>query len=116
MDVTETKGVFNGSVTFAAPDLVNAKGSMGVNFADTGNSEGSRSVLLAKCFLRAWGTKAKTPHISRNELFLLPCRRRRARLTNHYFLAHVWLLALVHQASNKPLRDPFELGVLIWFK
>ncbi len=47
------------------------------NLAPRPLSRGSRSVYVAKCFLEAWGTKAKTPHICRQITFLGPCLRMR---------------------------------------
>ncbi len=57
--------------------------------------KGSRSGVLAECFLEAWGSNTQKP--------LPPCRFRRQSQTTTCFLKLCGFLALAPQASKKPL-------------
>ncbi len=54
-------------------------------------------------FLEAWGTNANKPHFFRTLLVLWPCRRRRRGQQTSVFMNKCGFLALVPQASQKPL-------------
>ena len=66
-------------------------------------SKGSRSGGLAKCFLKAWGTKAKQPHMFRKRMVFGLCRLRRQGQKTIRALNNCVFLAWVPQASKKPL-------------
>ncbi len=68
---------------------------------------------MAKCFLEAWGTKDKQPHIFRTTVVFRHCLRRRQGQQIILFGKQCGFLALVPQASKKLLtkkqfRDPSE--------
>ena len=60
-------------------------------------------VYWPSVFLEAWGTKAKKPHFMKDILVYWPCRLRRQGQKNSMFLKQCGFLALVPQASKKPL-------------
>jgi hypothetical protein len=74
--------------------------------------EGSRSVVLAKWFLEAWGTQAKRPHIFKKIMVCWPCRRRRQGQQIIIFCEMCGLFALVPQASQKTLGQKTTSGSL----
>ena len=60
-------------------------------------------VYWPSVFLEAWGTKAKKPHFFQKILVYWPCRIRRQSQKTSIFLNKYCFLALVPQASKKPL-------------
>jgi hypothetical protein len=59
-----------------------------------GNSKGSRSGFLAKCFFEGLGYQGQKPHMFEKRAGVWPCRLRRHCQKNSYVLVHVWFLGL----------------------
>ncbi len=75
-------------------------------------SKGSRSVFWPRCFLDAWGTKAKKPHLFRKILLVWPCSLRRQGKKTMIFYKKCGFLAWVPQASKKTLGQKNTSGSL----
>ena len=69
-------------------------------------------VFWPSCFLEAWGTKAKKPHMVKNITVFLAVPPKAARPNTSFFLEHVWLLALVPKAFKKTLGQKTTSGSL----